>query len=804
VTAAHATRPATAGATPAGRARSRFRVTEGCCSDCAGDVAGTLGRLPGVLQVQVLSASRLVVVDHDDTVDAEAVRQQAAPLGLALDPAERPAATVAAGRPWWRRPHLLALAAAAGLLLAGLAAEELLGLPGLARACYLAAVAVGGIYPLKGAVRLLRRGRLTIGTLLVVAAAGALALGVLEEAALLVVVFSLGEVLEDYVADRARNSIRALMALAPSQAQRRNPDGTLQLLPVQALVPGDVIIVRPGERLPTDGRVGAGSSAVDQSPVTGESLPVEVTVGTVVFGGTVNGTGALEVEVTKPYADTTLARIIRQVEQAQAHRGGAQRFADRFGAIYTPVMVAVAAAVAAAGLVIGDPRTWLYRGLVVLTVSCSCALVISVPVAVVAAISRAARDGILIKGGAHLEALARVRAVAVDKTGTLTRGRPQVTDVVGVDGTGPDQVLALAARVEAASEHPLASAILAAAQARGLPTTPGHDLRARPGIGVEATVDGQRTFVGKPDGTLDRAAASSRLAALEAHGKTVVVVARAGVPVGLVAVADALRGETAGAIAALHQLGINRVVMLTGDHAGVARAIADQAGIDHARAGLLPQDKTAAVRDLRAEAHAGGGTVAMVGDGVNDAPALASADVGVAMGAAGSDVALETADVALMADDLAKLPQAVRLARRAVANIHQNVALSLATVAALVAAALAGRLSLTSGLLLNEGTALLIIANGLRLLRSPTPTGAAIDQREGPPATASHQTVSLLGWGSGRRGPAQARRQARTDQLVQRPDASPRAPQVKGLPGAADPARAGSTARPPGGGRHDT
>jgi Zn2+/Cd2+-exporting ATPase len=379
-------------------------------------------------------------------------------------------------------------------------------------------------------------------------------------------------------------------------------------------------------------------------------------------------------------------------------------------------MFGLAALVTSVGLLVGEPRAWLYRGLVVLVVSCSCALVISVPTAVVAAVTRAARDGILIKGGAYLEALARVRVVAIDKTGTLTRGQPRVTDLVPLDGTGPAELLRVAAAVEAASEHPLAGAILGEAHARKVPVTPGHALQAVPGVGVEATVDGRRAFVGKPDHAIsldDTPAVAGRLADLEAQGKTAVLVARAGVPLGLVAVADELRPETAGAVAELHQLGIGRVVMLTGDHQRVAQAIAARAGIDQAQAGLLPQDKTAAVHTLRAT----GAGVAMVGDGVNDAPALASADVGVAMGAAGTDVALETADVALMADDLAKLPAAIRLARRAVRTIHQNVALSLGTVAILVTAALTGQLSLTSGLLLNEGTALLIIANGLRLLR---------------------------------------------------------------------------------------
>jgi Zn2+/Cd2+-exporting ATPase len=563
--------------------QARFRIAEGCCLDCAGDLPGALGQLPGVRQVQVLEASGLVVVDHDGTVATEAIRRQAGQLGLGLVPADRRGRPATGQRPWWQRAPLLALAAASGLLVVGLAAEHLTGQDTLARGLYLATVAVGGLYPVRGALRLLRARRLTIGTLLVLATAGALALGVWEEAALLVVVFSLGEVLEDYAADRARGAIRALLDLAPPQAHRRMPDGTLQPVPVETLVPGEMVVVRPGERLPTDGRVVAGSSAVDQSPITGESLPIEVTPGAAVFGGTVNGPGALEVEVTKHYQDTTLARIIRQVQEAQAHRGRAQRFADRFGAVYTPAMFALAALVATVGLLVGEPRAWLYRGLVVLVVSCSCALVISVPTAVVAAITRAARDGILIKGGAYLEALAQVRVVAVDKTGTLTRSQPRVTDLVPLDGTEPAELLRVAAAVEAASEHPLAGAILAETHARKVPVTPGLALRALPGVGVEATVDGHRAFVGKADHAirLDHTpAVAGRLADLEAQGRTAVLVARAGAPLGLVAVADELRPETTRAVAELHQLGIDRVVMLTGDHQRVAQAIAARAGID--------------------------------------------------------------------------------------------------------------------------------------------------------------------------------------------------------------------------------
>jgi Cd2+/Zn2+-exporting ATPase len=689
--------------------RTRFRVSEGSCADCAGDVAGALGRVPGVRSVDMLAASGLVVVEHNGRVSAADVRREAGRCGLVLVPAE--AGVEGRRRPWWHQPKLIALAAAALLLSAGLVADKVVGAERAGTALYVATLLVGGIYPVRGAVQALRRRRLTITSLLILASIGAFGLGVVEEAALLVVVFSLGEVLEDYTADRARGSIRALMALAPPIATVRSPDGSLDAVPVEALVPGDVVLVRPGGRLPTDGEILTGSSFIDQSSVTGESIPVEAGPGSMVFGGTVNGTGALEIEVTKEYADTTLARIIRQVEEAQAHKGQAQRFADRFGAIYTPAMFILAAAVAIVPpLAVGDWREWVYRGLVVLTVSCSCALVISVPVAVVAAISRAARDGILIKGGMHLEALGKIRAVAFDKTGTLTTGRPKLSDVVPLNGFASNELLGLAASVEAASEHPLAEAILRAAEERGVAREPGWDLRAIPGVGVEATVAHRVLFLGRDDG--GSPAVRSHVERLEAEGKTAVTLAEGGRPLGVLAVADELRAEAPNVVASLRKLGVGHQLMLTGDNERVAEAIARAVGLDDWRAGLLPEDKTEAVRQLRTTySH-----IAMVGDGVNDAPALAAADVGIAMGVAGTDVALETADVALMADDLAKLPAALLLARRALTNIRQNVAMSLVTVVVLIAAALAGRLSLTSGLLLNEATALLIIGNGLKLL----------------------------------------------------------------------------------------
>jgi Cd2+/Zn2+-exporting ATPase len=505
------------------------------------------------------------------------------------------------------------------------------------------------------------------------------------------------------------------MALTPPVAELVRPSGGTERVPVENLAVADVLQVRPGQRIPTDGTVADGASWVDNSAVTGESMPAEVTPGTTVFGGTLNGEGALRIEVTKPYADTVLARIIHQVEQAQANRGRAQRFAQRFGATYTPAMFALAAAVAALGPLFGLAFTdAAYRALVVLVVSCSCALVISVPVAVVAAIARGARDGILIKGGAHLEQLAAVDTVAFDKTGTLTRGRPTLVAIYSLDGHTEGDVLAAAAAVESVATHPIATAIVDAATSRGLPIPAVTQARTLPGIGSEATIHGRRLRVGRVETghTNDSPTAAGLLASIEDAGLTPVAVTEGGQLIGLLGLADQLRPDAPPALSALRRLGITRTAMLTGDHPRVAAAIGQRLGITEVRAALLPEDKTHQIRTLRSD-----GIVAMVGDGINDAPAMAHAHVAVAMGTAGTDIALETADVALMADDLTRLPAAITLARRTRRIVGENVTLSLATIAVLVTFALAGGFTITQGILLNEGTALLIIANGLRLLR---------------------------------------------------------------------------------------
>jgi Cd2+/Zn2+-exporting ATPase len=668
----------------------------------------------------MLTATNVVAIEAAADVDDAALLRAAVSGGLTLEPERAVRETSTPGTPrkpgkrWWTRPELTTLAIAAVLLAVSELTEYVVKFETVSAAFGIASIAIGIVYPLRNAWSMLRMKRFSFNVLLVVAVAGALALNRAGDAADLVVIFSLGAVLESYVADRARGSIRALMELTPPMAERFGTDGVVETVAVEKLHVGDTVLVRPGSRLPTDGTVLAGSSWVDASAITGESMPVEVGPGTAVFGGTLNGDAALRLAVAKPYVDTVLARVIREVEESQANKGRAQRFADRFSNIYTPAMVVLAVLVAAIGPMLGLTFTdAVYRGLVVLIVSCSCALVLSVPVSVVAAVARAARDGVLIKGGAYLEQLAGVDTVAFDKTGTLTLGRPVLVKVHAFNGRTETDILALAAGVEAGATHPIAAAIVRATRERGTTVRPLPDARTLAGIGAEATLDGHTVSVGRVRNLDGDAAATAALADIEAAGATPVGVVDDGTLIGMLGLADEIRPDAAAAIEGLRRLGVKHTTMLTGDRASVAHAIAGQLGIEAVRAELMPEDKSAAVTALREK-----GTVAMVGDGVNDAPALATADVAIVMGAAGTDVALETADIALMADDLTKLPYAIALARRARTNIRQNIALSLIVVGLLVTAALSGAFTLTEGVMINEGYALVIIANGLRLLRA--------------------------------------------------------------------------------------
>jgi Cd2+/Zn2+-exporting ATPase len=519
--------------------------------------------------------------------------------------------------------------------------------------------------------------------------------------------------------DRARHAIRALMDLTPPEALVRR-DGVEMRIPVDAVRHAEIVVVRPGEKIPLDGVVASGDSPVNQAPITGESLPVEKSPGDAVFAGSINGYAALEIRVTHLRRDTTLARIIALVERAQSQRAPSQAFVERFARYYTPAVIILAAGLTTVPpLMFGQPfGPWFYRSLVLLVISCPCALVISTPVSVVSALAAAARKGVLIKGGAHLERAGTVRCVAFDKTGTLTKGVLHVVEVISLNGAGPRDVLAVAAALELRSEHPVGRAILAKALDGGIELPESTRFASLPGRGAEAMVAGEPALIGNhrliEERGLCTADIHARLDRLAASGRTAVLVARMGRPLGIVALADRARESARDTIELLRQLGVRRIVLLTGDNQVSAEALGRETGVDETCAELLPDDKVAAVQRLRREY----GTVAMVGDGVNDAPALATADIGIAMGVAGSDVALETADIALMADELLKIPFAIRLGRTTLRNIRFNVGLSLALKVVFLVLAVAGSATLWMAVLADMGASLLVIANGLRLLRA--------------------------------------------------------------------------------------
>jgi Cd2+/Zn2+-exporting ATPase len=623
-----------------------------------------------------------------------------------------------------QRAQPLARLAASGLALTAGAVLGWLGQPQAAILAFAVAIAVCLPSLAKRAWTSAMRRALDINVLMVVAVAGAAALGEWFEAATVVWLFGVAQELEWFSMARARHAIRTLMAVAPATARIRR-HGADHQVPVADVHIGDLVVVLPGERMPVDGIVFSGETVFDESSVTGESWPVSKAPGSEVFSGTINGTGAIEVTTRRLAADSTIARIIHLVEEAQRQRAPVQTFVDRFARRYTPAVVLLALVVAIVGpLATGGVAgwtsqfsVWSYRALALLVVACPCALVISTPVAIVSALTAAARAGVLIKGGATLERLATVRSVAFDKTGTLTHGHITVTDVLGLDGSSADSVLGIAAALEARSEHPIGRAIVHRARIAGLDVAPGAAFRALPGLGAEATVAEMPAIVGSHRLFEDRQLCTPALHAcideVESRGGTPVLVGHDGMPLGVIGLSDEMRTGGRDAVASLRDLGVDRVVLLTGDvKANAARALAG-AGLDEAHAELLPAQKVEAIQALRDRY----GPVAMVGDGINDAPALAAADVGIAMGAAGSDVALETADVVLMSDDLSKLPFALRLGRAALANIRQNVTIALSLKIAFVVLAALGLATMWMAIVADTGASLIVTANSLRLLR---------------------------------------------------------------------------------------
>ena len=553
---------------------------------------------------------------------------------------------------------------------------------------------------------------------MLLAAVGAGALGEWVEGAFLLFLFSLAHALEHYAMGRARNAIRALSDLTPAKA-RVQRDGREQDVPVEQVRVGETVIVHPAQRIPVDGKVRAGRSAVDQAPITGESVPVEKSPGDEVFAGTVNGSGALEIVTSRAAGDRTLDRVVRLVEEAQTQKAPTQRFTDRFERIFVPgVLIAAVLLVVVPPLLADWPwATSFYRGLALLVAASPCALALGTPSAVLAGIAQAARKGVLIKGGEHLEAFGSVRAMAFDKTGTLTTGKPQVTDLVTMSEVTEAELLRITAAVERRSQHPLAAAIVRRAEADGLALPDAGDVESVTARGVRSTVEGKvveigslRLFEGCPAAI--PSAVTERVESLQQRGRSVMVVRHGDRWLGVIGLADIPRPSARRTLDRLRQLGLDTLVMLTGDNAGVANAIGRAVGIDQVRAGLLPEDKVTAVQELMKQS----GRVAMVGDGVNDAPALANATVGIAMGGAGTAAALETADVALMGDDLAKLPFAIGLSRFARRIIRQNLVIALGTIVVLAVATTLGLIRIGPAVVFHEGSTLVVIFNSLRLL----------------------------------------------------------------------------------------
>jgi Cd2+/Zn2+-exporting ATPase len=618
---------------------------------------------------------------------------------------------------WWKEKQQLALVTCGVTTLA----TFLLGLTIVPQNYtfigYIIAVLVGVYYPAKKALIALRNLTATIHLLMLIGSVGALVLGMWAEAAILIFVYSLGDVLESYAVDKARGAIRSLMNLAPKQALVRK-DGKEIMLSVDEINVGDSVIIKAGERIPVDGTVQTGSSFVDQSTVTGESFPVTKNVGDMVFAGTINQKSFLEVRVDKPASETMLSKIIYSVEEAQAKKISFQRFSDKFANTYTPAMFVLGIAIAVIPpLLFGaEWRPFILRGLVVFVVSCSCGLALSVPVAVVAAMANAARKGVVFKGGAYFEATKKVKVIAFDKTGTLTIGRPEVTDVISFDKHSKAELLTLASSIECRSGHPLANAIVRKAKESNIVIEANlEEFADVTGKGVKAKINGQQCFAGSTrflqENEISTHEQQDQIADLENQGKTTILVGQNGKLLGILAIADALRPGAKETLSIIREQG-TRTVMLTGDNERCAKAIAAQAGVDEYYAQLLPEDKVRVVKELKEKY----GSVAMVGDGVNDAPAMAVSNVGIAMGAAGTDVAIEAGDIVLMSDDLSKINYVRELSRKTVNIIKQNIAVSLINIAFMVTAALFGYLGLVSGLLLNEISALAVIGNALRLL----------------------------------------------------------------------------------------
>ncbi len=694
---------------------STFLVKGLCCSDEEIILRKRLSKLPHIHDLKFNLVAQKLYVRHS-TTDERIIKEIEA-AGFKANTAH----TLLEERSFYENYGQIIFTTSSGILWAsGLIAHYAFGSPdSITMPLFIFAIALGGWRIAKRGLYAIKTLSLDMNALMTIAVAGAMAIGEWAEAATVVFLFSLALLLETISTGRARKAIRSLIDLTPPTA-RINRGFIEENVPVQDIQLGEQIIIKPGDRIPLDGEVITGTSSVNQAPITGESKPVEKKKGDRVFAGTINVQGMLQVRVTATSENTTLAHIIHLVEEAQSKRAPAQQFVDKFARIYTPAVLMLAVGVAAfPPLVMGLPFTeWFYRALVLLVIACPCALVISTPVTLVSALTNAARNGILIKGGVYLESLASIRTFVFDKTGTLTEGSSRITDIVPLNSLSKNEILTIAASLERYSEHHIAGAVLRTAMDENIPVDNVSIDRFQSviGKGVTGIVNGKRYVIGNHSFCEEEGKCSPdihrELDRLESEGKTVLILWDDSEPVSVIGVADELRPNAREAIKQLHDQDVNAIVMLTGDNEKTAREIARKLGIDSVRAQLLPEDKLTAIQELKSERK-----VAMVGDGINDAPALAAADVGIAMGTAGSDTAIETADIALMGDDLTKLAYLKRLSRKTVKIIKQNIILSIGIKLVFLILAIPGYATLWMAITADEGAALIVIANGLRLLK---------------------------------------------------------------------------------------
>lgn len=696
--------------------QANFRVSGLDCESEAAAIQRGLKNLPGLLDCKVYAKSAKVVLIYDAEVSSsEALQKKLEALGFPVQKG-RSQATQAP----WHNSKVLTSAASGLFLLIG----YLLGLnhgPATAvLACYLISLVSGAyFFGREGLEELVFEKKVGIEVLMLVAALAAAGMGQLQESAMLAFLYSMSEAAEGYTEEKTRSAVKALMDLTPKTALVRR-DGREQEVPVEEIEVGEIFIVKPGQSIATDGEVVLGSSTVNQAPVTGESVPVDKNPGAAVFAGSINGEGALDVRASKGFADNTIARIIHMVEEAQEQKGQNQRFIERFGARYSPAILLIGILLALVPPLVFQQTwlVWLSRATVFVVAAAPCALAISIPMTLVATLGTGARQGVLIKGGLYVEKLAGIRVVALDKTGTITSGRPEVIDVQLVGGE-LNSMLSVAAGIEHRSQHPLAMAVAEYAKQQNLTPAEIENFQSLTGAGASATWQGVIVYIGSPglfskQLQLDLDPLSEQINSWQSQGKTVVLIGEAAKVWGLLAIRDQIRPNAKKAIESLHRQGIEKVVMLSGDNERTAQVIAREVGIDEVYADLKPEDKVTLVKELTRR----NGQVAMVGDGVNDAPALAQASVGVAMGAAGTDVALETADVALMADDLEKLVYALQLAKRCQTTVKQNQAISTVVIAALVVGAVGGFFNLPMAVLGHELSEFIVIASGLRMLKA--------------------------------------------------------------------------------------